>query len=264
MREIFGILLLMIIILSACQDDVEKETSSGESNVEEISFYTEDSIKIFGDLYELDKQGTVILFFHQGGSNARGEYASIIPKLLEKGFNILAIDQRMGGQIYGNYNRTIANIPDNGMENDYSYCDALNNLEGALDFVLESGFSGKKILWGSSYSASLAIQLGDKRQGDVNGILAFSPASGGPMQECRPDKYFSTLKVPLLILRPPNEMESENAKEQFEMARKSNHQTYAAKYGTHGSSMLVKERVGNEVDETWEIVESFLGAVGNR
>ena len=176
----------------------------------------------------------------------------------------MAIDQRMGGQIYGSYNRTIANIPDNSFDNDYTYCDAYNNLEGALDFVIESGISGKKILWGSSYSASLAIQLANNRPMDVDGILAFSPASGGPMQACQPDKYFNTLKVPLLLLRPPNEMENENTKKQFDLANSNNHQTYAAKFGIHGSSMLVEERVGQEVNETWKVVESFLNEIRNK
>jgi pimeloyl-ACP methyl ester carboxylesterase len=86
------------LLFSSCQSDIKKEKANGINVVHEISFYTPDSIKIFGDLYELDKEGSTILLFHQGGFNARGEYASIIPKLIERKFNVLAIDQRMGGQ----------------------------------------------------------------------------------------------------------------------------------------------------------------------
>ena len=81
------------------------------------------------------------------------------------------------------------------------------------------------------------------------------------MKDCLPDKYFETLKLPLIILRPPNEMESENSKLQFELAKQHNHQTYVPKNGVHGSSMLVKERVGNDVEETWEVVISFLNGI---
>jgi len=42
------------------------------------------------------------------------------------------------------------------------------------------------------------------------------------------------------------------------LAKKYGHQVYAPKYGVHGSSMLVKERVGNDVDGTWDVVFSFL------
>ena len=242
----------------------KKNVSNENSNAREISFYTPDSIQIFGDLYELDKKQHTILLFHQGGSNARGEYAPIIPKLIDEGFNVLAIDQRVGGQYYGSYNRTLANIPTNRYGDGYGYCDAYNNLESALDYIIDSGFSGNTIIWGSSYSASLVIQLASNRQSDLDGVLAFSPASGGSMKDCLPDAYFETLKLPLLLVKPPHEMESENSKVQFELANKYNHQTYVPKNGVHGSSMLVAERVGSNVDETWQVVISFLNEVDEK
>ncbi len=258
MRITSSIFIGFLLVNWACTGQTKKEASNALTSAKEISFHTSDSVKIFGDLYELDKKGKTILLFHQGGSNARGEYAPIIPVLIEEGYNILAIDQRSGGQYYGNYNRTLANIPTNIFGDGYGYCDAYNNLEGALNFIMDSEFSGPKIIWGSSYSASLAIQLANNRQKDVAGVLAFSPASGGSMKDCLPGKYFETLKIPLLVLRPPNEMENENAKLQFELANKFNHQTYVPKNGVHGSSMLVEERVGNEVEDTWTVVLSFL------
>ncbi len=245
----------------SCKNEGNKPKDNANDVKSEISFYTTDDIKIYGDLYEIDKEHTTLLLFHQGGSNAVGEYSPIIPRLIEKGFNVLAIDQRMGGQAYGGCNRTLANIPSNHIGDGYGYCDAYNNLESALDFVIESGFIGKKILWGSSYSASLSILLANKRQGDVNGVLAFSPASGGPMKECLPDEYFETLKIPLLLLRPANELENESSRVQFELAKRFDHKTYIAKNGIHGSSMLVKERVGSDIKDNWNVVLSFLGRI---
>lgn len=261
MKKIILLLFCLVSIFSVSQKKDEIGNNIKGDLAKEISFITSDDIKIFGDLYEIDKTSPVILLFHQGGSNARGEYAPIIPKLIEKGYNILAIDQRSGGQYYGNYNRTLANIPTNSYGDGYGYCDAYNNLESALNFIIDSGFLGDKIIWGSSYSASLAIQLANNRQNDIDGILAFSPASGGSMKDCLPNKYFETLKIPLIILRPPNEMENENSQMQFELAKKYNHQTYVPKYGVHGSSMLVEERVGREVEETWKVVLSFLNKI---
>ena len=262
-------LIGILLILSSCNHEIKKAppneirmaTTNKISAVKEISFYTPDGIQIFGDLYESDKKGQTILLFHQGGSNARGEYASIIPNLVEKGYNILAIDQRVGGQYYGSYNRTLANTPTHIYGDGYGYCDAYNNLESALDFIIDSGFTGDKIIWGSSYSAALAIQLANNRQNDISGVLAFSPASGGSMKDCLADQYFATLKIPLLILKPPSEMESENSKLQFDSANKYGHQTYVPKNGVHGSSMLVEKRVGNEVEDTWAVVLSFLNKI---
>ncbi|MEM7086206.1 MAG: hypothetical protein AAF489_08500 [Bacteroidota bacterium] len=255
--------ICLIAIVSACQKkdktvDTITEDPIKVDSAKEISFMTSDSIKIIGDLYELDKADPIILLFHQGGSNARAEYGTIIPKLVDKGFNVLATDQRMGGQIFGNYNRTLTHISDHNFGNPYGFCDAYNNLESALDFVISSGFTGKKIIWGSSYSATLAIQLANKNQGKIDGVLAFSPATGRAMKDCLSSPYFETLKVPLLVLRPPNEMEDENVQAQFELAKANGHQTYAAKYGVHGSSMLVKERVKNDVSENWKVVHTFL------
>ncbi len=255
------LLFIAIALLVSFKNKTKKEQSNKATIASEISFYTPDSIKIFGDLYELDKKAKTILLFHQGGSNARGEYAPIIPKLIESGYNVLAIDQRVGGQYYGSYNRTLAHIPTHSFGDGYGYCDAYNNIESALNFIMESGFIGKKILWGSSYSASLAIQLANNRQSDVNGVLAFSPASGAPLKDCQPDVFFETLKLPLLLLRPPNELENERAKMQFELANKYNHETFVPNYGIHGASMLVKERVGNEVEGTWNIVLAFLNKI---
>jgi pimeloyl-ACP methyl ester carboxylesterase len=258
------ILIGMLLFLCSCKEVMKKDRSNISINTQEISFTTPDGIKIFGDLYELDKKQKTILLFHQGGSNARGEYGAIIPKLVAKGYNILAIDQRVGGQYYGSYNRTLANTPTHIYGDGYGYCDAYNNLESALNYMIESGFTGDKVIWGSSYSASLAIQLANKRQNDIHGVLAFSPASGGSMKNCLPDEYFESLKKPLLILKPPSEMESEKSQLQFALAKKHNHQTFIPKYGVHGSSMLVKERVSNDVEEAWNVIYAFLDKISNR
>lgn len=256
MQQVFGIIgIVLCVALSGCVENKNAATESSSSK--EVNFVTADSVQIIADLYESNKTAPTILLFHQGGSNARAEYGTIIPRLMEKGYNIIAVDQRRGGQRYGSYNRTIARMP----ESNFSYCDAYADLDGALDFLIQSGFSGSKILWGSSYSAALAIKLANNRHETVDAVLAFSPASGGPMEGCRPDEYFETLQVPLLLLRPKREMEIPSAQAQFELARENNHQVYIAENGVHGSSMLVAKRVKAEVAENWQIVESFISGV---
>ena len=255
MKKVFLLNIILIGFLNSCkQGEKEQEIILKKNETKEIVFYTNDSIKIFGDLYELDKSSPIILLFHQGGSNAKGEYNLIIPNLVNDGFNVLAIDQRRGGQVYGSYNRTVANIE----TNNFDYCDAYSDLEGALNFVVASGFSGNKILWGSSYSGSLAVKLANEHQDSISGVLAFSPASGGPMKECRANDYFEALKIPLLLLRPQQEMEIESSKNQFQLAQENNHKIFIATHGMHGSSMLVEDRVEQNVDENWEVVKSFL------
>lgn len=251
------LLLCLVCSLWACQPPTTTEADAPEASTE-ISFYTSDSIQIFGDLFTTTPEQPLLLLFHQGGSNARGEYGPIIPRLLENGYNVLATDQRSGGQYYGSYNRTLTQIKGHNYDDGYGYCDAYNNLEAALDFALAQDITGPKFLWGSSYSASLAIKLAHERSEDIAGVLAFSPASGGPMAACRPDSLLTVLKAPLLLLRPPGEMQRESVQQQLMIAESYGHQTFAARHGVHGSSMLVQERVGDEVEPTWKAVLGFL------
>ncbi len=221
-----------------------------------ISFEAKDGVKVYGEFIKVDNSNPTILLFHQGGSNSRGEYIPIVPRLVEEGYNVLAVDQRQGGQVFGSYNRTVAELTNN-----YSFCEAYDDLIGALNFVSEQGFSKNIILWGSSYSGSLAVKLASERGEKVSGVLAFSPATGGPMAECKADLYFDNLNVPLLLLRPSQELEIESSKLQFETARKKGFQVYEAETGTHGSSMLVEERTGGNTEENWQVVLSFLNSI---
>ena len=247
-------LLFSIGIMLACQPQKAKDAPSEEEATTEVSFFTSDSILIIGDWYAVDTSATTIILFHQARSNARGEYGTIVPELVEAGYNVLAVDQRSGGQTFGSYNRTVASRP----WKNYTYCDAYEDFEAALNFVLNKSNTGKTAVWGSSYSAALVIQLAHKRPEDVDAVLAFSPASGGPMKECSPNDYLATLTTPLLLLRPEKEMEIESVQAQFDLAVENNHHTYIAKDGVHGSSMLVEGRAEGKIEDTWDAVKSFL------
>ena len=251
-------LFTYVLIFTACFSFYELSseptslTLTSNPEPQEITFTTKDGVLIYGDYYHTGSEYPIILLFHQGGSNGRAEYTPIIPSLLERNYNILTIDQRQGGQIYGSYNRTVADL-----KTSYTYCEAYQDLQSSLEDV-QTLQTGPIIVWGSSYSASLAIQLAKKNTESVSAVLAFSPASGGPMQECKPDPFLENLEVPLLVLRPESELEIESAKAQFELVKKLGHRTYAAQNGTHGSSMLVAERVEGEVGKNWAAVFSFI------
>ena len=256
MKRIIPLGCLLFLLLSSCEEKKEKvitETKKETSN--EIHFYSSDSIKVYGDLYEKSKSAPTLLIFHQGGSNTRAEYKSIIPELENEGFNILTIDQRVGGQYYyGGYNRTVAEIS----KNEFGYCDAYPDMVAALKYLKDNGFAGKTILWGSSYSATLALKLADNNNDKIDGVLAFSPASGNPMEGCQPDAHIKALKMPLLLMKPASEMQSERSQNQIKLAKENGHQTYIAENGVHGSSMLDENRIEGSADETWKVVKSFL------
>jgi alpha-beta hydrolase superfamily lysophospholipase len=252
-RAIFGLVCLALTIQLA--SGIATAQSRGDSP-REVTLTTEDGIKIWGDIYLTPKGKKVplIMLFHQGGGDARGEYAPIVPRLLRQGFNVIAIDLRKGGNRFESANRTVENLK--GQE--FSYCDAYKDLEATLRYVKKEKFTGKRLAWGSSYSASLAIRLGSEYPDDLAGVLAFSPAGSGPMEACKPDPYVPELKLPLLVLRPASEMETESAKQQFSLFQKYGQQTYIAKNGVHGSSMLSSARVNADVEGNWERVLGFI------
>ena len=198
----------------------------------------------------------VILAFHQGGASGEAEYAPIAPALNAAGFTVLAVDQRAGGELFGGTNRTAAARGD-----DPGYCDAMPDLEGALAYARAERPGEPLVLWGSSYSAALVLRLAGAEPEGVAGVLAFSPASGGPLAACRGEEVSGAIDAPVLILRPAGEMERPSAVEQAETFRRQGHRVFVADPGTHGSSMLVEERVGGPTAGTWQVVMAFLEAL---
>jgi len=222
----------------------------------EFQLTTSDGVTVYGDVYPTGdgKSAPVILLFHQGGGDARGEYGDIAPRLTENGFNAIAIDQRSGGDRFGQENRTVAGLGDKK----FSYCDAYSDLEATLDYAKDSGFEGPVIVWGSSYSAALVFKLLVEHEQEVEAALVFSAASGAPLADCQLQPYIEDVTIPLLALRPQSEFEIESVQLQMAEFEAQGLRTYVADPGVHGSSMLNATRVGAPTDATWSVVLKFL------
>ena len=234
-------------------------SASGHAKGLEISFATEDGVIVYGEVYNVadtPMTAPVILLFHQGGGDTRGEYSPLVSRLLDAGYNLLAIDQRRGGDRFGGVNRTLAGVGDT----EYTYCDVYPDLEGALRFATEYGFSGKTAVWGSSYSAALVFKLGVDHPEQIDAVLAFSAASGEPMNGCEPEPYSEQITQPVLALRPIHELEVPYVPGQMKIFQEHGHQTYVADPGVHGSSMLNETRVGSSTEAAWTVVLEFLQA----
>ena len=227
-----------------------------EANSDEVNFAAADDVQIFGDLYRSDAgaSAATILLFHQAGSDARGEYTNIAIRLMDNGYNVLAIDQRSGGDRFGGVNRTMAGLE----RQDYGYCEAYPDLEAALRYMRAEGFDGPLAVWGSSYSAALVFQLAAKNVDDIDAVLGFSPGSGPPLRECSLSPYLDQLEVSRIAFRPQSEMEVESVQAQSLQLKASGVQFHVADPGVHGSSMLNAERVGASTEATWTVVLKFL------
>ena len=253
-ETILFIIMPCVATIAACHS-----TPTETPKIETITTKTSDGVTIFGETYfgELGGDTPLVLLFHQGGSNGRGEYSSIASWLNAEGFRAIAWDQRSGGATYGDKNRTIKTLPENIV---VSYCDAYADLQGALDYVVNNNLSNDIIVWGSSYSGALVFQLAAKNPESVAGVIAFSPAAGGPMVDCRARLWVSQVDDPIFVLKPESEMVRESSVEQRDILMAAGVKFEVVQNGLHGSSMLVDDRTDNDMSLARNAVRNWLKA----
>lgn len=135
-----------------------------------VTFLSSDGLTVSADLYLKDKNLPFILLFHQG-NYSRGEFKEIAPKLLNLNYNCLSVDLRSGGKINfieneTNQNAVVKKIP-------HAMLDARADINASILYV--KNFNNiPVVLFGSSYSASLSLVIGNQNP-DVRAVIAFSP-----------------------------------------------------------------------------------------
>jgi dienelactone hydrolase len=217
---------------------------------EAISFAASDRVQVFADYYSADsKDKPLILLFHQAGSN-RGEYATILPMLTGLGFNALAIDQRSGGDAWGQTNETVKHL---GKSTDYGK--ALLALEAALRWAKSSGHTGSILVWGSSYSAALVFLLAAKHRADIKAILAFSPGEylrGSATVR----KAAAQVSIPIFVTSAKDPKEIAVAKSILDASPSAEKIQFIPNIaGVHGSSTLRLDRNPDGAEENWTAVQ---------
>lgn len=254
---------ILTAVLTISYVDVSKASSSGRSAITDVKTVTDDGVTIYGQKYfsNLNAKTPMILLFHQAGSNGRGEYADIIPWLNKSGFRVMVWDQRSGGEHFGSFNRTVNGLPSGTPT---SYCDAYPDLQAALDLTVKQGIAEKIIVWGSSYSAALVVQLAAKNSQHIDGVAAFSPASGGPLKHCRARQWIEQVKAPVLVMRPKSEMARESSIKQRALFDKAGVTFRVIDNGVHGSSMLVDSRTEHDMSHARAGVVKWLKSVSRK
>jgi dienelactone hydrolase len=152
----FFIVLLMVPVMSEAQQTV--------------TFPSSDGLLITADLYLQDKSLPYIILYHQANFS-RGEYKETAPKLMKLGYNCLAVDLRSGKEVNYIQNETAARAREKNLP--IGYLDAEKDMLSAIEYVKKLT-KEKIVLFGSSYSASLALKIA-KGNNNVNAIVAFSP-----------------------------------------------------------------------------------------
>ncbi|MBT5074302.1 MAG: hypothetical protein HOJ34_08990 [Kordiimonadaceae bacterium] len=230
-------------------------TSAAAIFAEEIEIESTNGVILYADHYTAKNDAPLIILHHQAGWSARGEYNEIAQRLTTEGFNVLAVDARGGASRAGDHpNRTLDALNGESLP----YCEVLPDVIASLEYAASAYPSNKKILWGSSYSAALVLEVAVSEKNNIQAVLAFSPASGSPMGDCQPNELADKLTVPTMILRPQNEMEIESVSAQFDLFKTEGHTMHVAKNGVHGSSMLVEERTEHSTQAEWSAVLAFI------
>lgn len=216
-----------------------------------VTLTAPDGAKVFGTYYPAQNARATILLFHQAGSS-KDEYVAIAPQLQRAGFAALAIDQRVGGPLYGP-NQTMA-----GYKGKTDYLGALPDLEAALGWAKAKGVP--VILWGSSYSASLVFLVAASAKKDVAAVIAFSPGeyfSDKTMVE----KAAAKVTVPVFVTSATDPEEEQEAKAILSATASTDRQQFIPKTGIHGSSTLNAAKNPGGADDNWQAVLAFLKRV---
>lgn len=229
--------------------------ASAEPAFENLDFPTANGIEARADLYG-DKQGAgpLILVFHQAGWS-RGEYREIAPKLVAKGYRVLAVDQRSGRRVNGVPNGTAKRAASKKLP--MGYLDAYADLVAALNYATTELNAPQVIVWGSSYSASLAIRLAAEHPDLVRAVLSFSP--GEYFRKVEGPRYVRShakrVRQPLFVTSSKDERRQVKPLYDAAPAEKKILFTPASR-GRHGSSALWSK--WSDHDVYWAAVNGFL------
>ena len=227
-----------------------------EQTTTTVTFPTTDNLTVTADLYWTgDASKPFIILFHQA-DYSRGEYLEIAPKLNALGYNCLAIDQRSGGVANGVKNETYQAAKSAGLQT--GYIQAYPDLESALDYVIQTYMPSQLIVWGSSYSSSLALILASEHPDEISAVLAISPGEYFKLDGKQVADYAANITRPAFIT-------SAKSEEKFwrgiaDQIKSSGSVFFVPEgNGRHGSSALFEKTPNNA--EYWTAVESFLASL---
>jgi predicted alpha/beta hydrolase len=215
---------------------------------QKITIPTADGIEITADAYIINNTAPFILLCHQA-DYSRGEYRKIAPELNKLGYNCIAIDQRSGDEVKRVTNQTAKaaknkNLPTN-------YWDAKIDIENAFDFITKTYKPNSLILWGSSYSASLALIIASQNS-NVSGVIAFSPGEyfddKTAVQKTLKNIYVTTFVTSTFEEAPAVNELVKNIRNKITFTPTSG--------GMHGSSALWKKNKNS--DAYWDAVKNYL------
>ncbi len=225
---------------------------SHPGNFETLQFRSKDGLLITADYYSVEQSKNLILLCHRSHCN-RGEYRETAPKLNKLGFACLAIDQRSGMNIFGVINETSTLAKKKGLAT--GYLDAKQDIEAAVNYAYERNGNKPIIIFGSSYSASLALLVSTETD-KIKAVIAFSP--GEYLKGVKLAEKIRSLKQTTFVTGARKEINE--AGKVLRFVNPKNITVFRPKAeGFHGSKTLWESVKGHET--FWEALKQFLETV---
>ena len=227
---------------------------------EKVSFKSADGVLVTADLHLTTRaEAPLILMFHQAGWS-RGEYLELAPTFNRLGYHCLVVDLRSGNLVNGIRNETAKDAQ--RLMKQVSYLDAYQDVRAAWSYTCSRFPNTGKILFGSSYSASLVLMLGAELDGALQAVVAFSPGEyfRGVVKD---DQYVtnrsSLVNIPTFVGCANNEQQSCKAIFDAIAAETKTFYYPTETTGNHGAKALFTKYSDHK--EYWSALLQFLSTL---
>lgn len=223
---------------------------------QDVVLTASDGVRVYGIYADAGPTAkATILLFHMARSNY-GVYEPIIPALVARGYNCLAIDQRSGAPDWGRENRTVAHLGNRPTP----FLAALPDLGAALAWARARAPDRPIIAWGSSYSAALVFLLAARHPGEISALVAFSPGEYLG-DETIVHRAAAQVRVPIFVDSAANAWEEERAASILAASPSMRKVQYVPRNGVHGSATLRVDADPRGAAENWSAVLTFLHSI---
>lgn len=222
--------------------------------MQKIYFNSLDGLKITADLYAVTNLKNFIVLCHRSHCN-RAEYRETAPKLNSLGYSCLAMDLRSGMKVFGEVNETKLRAKEKGLPT--GYLDTQPDIEAAVEYAYGLNDSEPIILFGSSYSASLALLISLKTD-RVKATIGFSP--GEYLKGIDVAQEIASTNKPIFVTSPKKEIQQVADVVRF-VNKKYVTQFKPKIEGFHGSKTLWESVNGHET--YWQALVRFLKKVAS-
>jgi pimeloyl-ACP methyl ester carboxylesterase len=168
-------LALALLIASPLATAVSAESESRAVRFP-VRFETSDGFMLHGDLVSAaDVNAPVVILLHMYRSN-RSSWAPLVPKLVEAGFTVLALDQRAHGESVQQGDRTLKVEQLTRQQFSTLVREGAEDVQAARHFLKERGIAVARIaLVGASYGCTVSLLS----SGSVEGVRALTLLSPG-------------------------------------------------------------------------------------